>query len=341
MKISHILWLGCILMASVTSGSGQVVVVGHPYMKILYRNIENPIVVAVENHSCSDIVLRASHGELLQNDDCKYTLTIHERVREVHISVGLLDADSVRWIEREAFRVRSPEFKLLVLPQDDFDLSDTTGLYREYGYTRQWQDNDELQVVIQPVLTRVFYKLADNPFDIVVEGFNADQIVASARYGTISYSKDRPGFMYSIDECADTMEVITVGMLEDSGIRWLRRVPFPLLDIPQPELYISGLRGGNIDKARLLTTPVVWIAGTTTVHVYPPYKVESYAAIFIRNDSVLYADEKISGNRFPPELLELIENASPGDQIIINQVNASGARDKCWKEFPEVVLTIQ
>jgi len=340
MKILRIILLVCVLMGFAKISSGQTVVVSATNMKILFRDIENPLLVAVENHECNEIVLHASKGELLKRDDCYYVFRTKESVREVVISVGLTDGDSVRWIKNLSFRVRTPESEKWYLPEDDFDLSDTAGLNHEPSLARQLREGEELLVVIQPMLVQAFYRLVDNPFAIVIEGYGADQIVAFARYGDISYSDERSSFLYYTDNCVETTEVITIELIENNGIRWLRSVPIRLLSIPQPELYVSGLQGGNINKARLLASSNIWLAGTTTVHPYPPFKVEVYAAKYLRNDSLLYTNENITGNRFPAELMTLIKESVTGDKIIFNVVNASGFGDKCWQEFSPIELTI-
>lgn len=90
------------------SAMGQKAVVSATKMNILYRGVDNILHIAVENQPCSKIVVKSSPDSIIRLDDCRYNFRIDSiGQKDALIQVGIQERDSVKWLGKYWFRIKS------------------------------------------------------------------------------------------------------------------------------------------------------------------------------------------------------------------------------------------
>jgi len=104
-QLKYILTL-CLISSSLSYA--QNAVVAPVKMNVLYTGVDNPLNLAVENYSCSQIFLCAEYGTLQKtNDSCKYIYRAATYVTgKEFIYAGVYQDSSVVWIDTLHFRVK-------------------------------------------------------------------------------------------------------------------------------------------------------------------------------------------------------------------------------------------
>ncbi len=107
MRILHLyFWLISIFYSAFTFS--QSVSVEREGMNVLYQGIENPVSVAVENHRCSEILVKAEHGKIEKSEeDCSYKYKIEDcSINSTKIFVGVKNGNSINWIDTLEHRIK-------------------------------------------------------------------------------------------------------------------------------------------------------------------------------------------------------------------------------------------
>jgi len=85
----------------------QTVVVSPTKMNVVYRWLENPIKIVVENTPCSKVVVKVNSG-VLNGQGCEYTYLPNDTNFNIAIiSVGIVDSGKTKWIYNTEFRIKN------------------------------------------------------------------------------------------------------------------------------------------------------------------------------------------------------------------------------------------
>lgn len=137
--------MSCFLIIHSSVAIGQVVVVALTKMNVLYRGIDNPISIAVENYPCNRIVAVSKVGKLEKDTGCHYIFTDTSGAKEALIHVGVQEGDTVRWLSTYQFRIRN-------LPCPEITVADSRSRYHNKEVLLQ---NPELKLFYGESLFKV------------------------------------------------------------------------------------------------------------------------------------------------------------------------------------------
>jgi hypothetical protein len=93
-----------LLTLCISKASGQEVEISLPRMAVLYKDVDNPISIAVENYSCDRIIVYCSPGTLKKISGCHYIFRDSSSAKDGFIKVGIPSGDTVKWLSSFSFR---------------------------------------------------------------------------------------------------------------------------------------------------------------------------------------------------------------------------------------------
>ncbi len=106
------------------------------------------------------------------------------------------------------------------------------------------------QAVISPTKMNVLYIGVQNPIDISVSGFRADQISANISQGSLS--KGSTGYIAQVKTVGNA--TISVSVKDDNGrVRPMGSMLFRVKRVPSPVPKVAGLKSGSISRSLLLS----------------------------------------------------------------------------------------
>jgi len=164
----------------------------------------------------------------------------------------------------------------------------------------------------------VFYIGVDNPVSISVPGVANESVRASISNGTLSSTG---GGRYNVRVTSGTEAKITVSAEIDGQSRAMGTFPFRVRRVPDPVPYIAGVREGNIDKGRLIASPVI-VPRLENFEFDLSFSIVSYTFEIVQSGDII--DRQGSGNRLTPDMVNLIQNARRGTRCYITNIRASG-----------------
>jgi hypothetical protein len=90
--------------------SGQEVVVSLTKMNTLYRTLENPVRILIENQPAEKVTAKARYGSLTPGENpSEFWYYIEDcDVKEDRIIVGIKNKNGVKWIDTTVYRIKSP-----------------------------------------------------------------------------------------------------------------------------------------------------------------------------------------------------------------------------------------
>ncbi|HRZ43174.1 MAG TPA: GldM family protein [Bacteroidales bacterium] len=197
------------------------------------------------------------------------------------------------------------------------------------------------EVAIRPDNSSVIFTLIENPVKIVVENQQIKNIVAKANVGTLRPGMKPGEYFYFTDSCSLMSVQIFVGLKTRKGIKWIDTTSYRVKNATQPVLAVSWKKGGATWKDKLLERPKLelFFEDFFITDIY--FRVDTFSVEAYRNDSLIYSEYNVSGNRFSPDLIKFIDNEEPGYSLIFFDIRGSGPGSECWTRFEPVTILIR
>jgi beta-lactamase regulating signal transducer with metallopeptidase domain len=183
----------------------------------------------------------------------------------------------------------------------------------------------------------VVYIGIENPVNISVAGYKANEIAVAIDNGTITGDNGE----YVIKVAKPGKAVITV----KAGGKVVKETIFDAKFLSDPEVAISSpgsgrlIKGGRISKEALLAAGSIVIT-VENAKVNIPFKVVSFTMSIITNAHVQGMTATATNDRFSPEQIKLIQSMTTDQRIIIDDIIAAGPDGKARKMASSLVFTI-
>ncbi len=177
--------------------------------------------------------------------------------------------------------------------------------------------------VISPTKMNVLYIGVDNPIEVSVSGFSADQVHPRISQGSLS---KKGGSKYIARVRKSGKAYISVSVTDDQGnSRSMGKQEFRVKRVPDPVPTVAGKRGGGIKKSILLAQSGVK-ADLKNFDFDLKFRVVSFTVSATIGG--FEKSKKTSGARFSPEQTALMKKVRPGGKVYIENVKAKGPDGK-------------
>jgi gliding motility-associated protein GldM len=193
-----------------------------------------------------------------------------------------------------------------------------TGEYKEYGFNEEY-------VVAAPTATvsadamNVFYIGVENPVSISVPGVPNESVRASMSGGSIV---SKGNGKYAVTVTGGTEATINVSADMDGQTRAMGTFKFRIRRVPDPVPVIAGVRGGSVEKGRLLANPVI-IPLLENFVFDLSFSIVSYTFEIVQPNGDII-DKTGTGGRLTGEMVTYIQNARRGQRVYLTNIRASG-----------------
>ncbi|MFL5748777.1 MAG: M56 family metallopeptidase [Niastella sp.] len=195
------------------------------------------------------------------------------------------------------------------------------------------------KVVTAVALTKanVVYIGIENPVNISVAGYKANEIAVAIDNGTITGENGE----YVIKAAKPGKAVITV----KAGGKVVKETTFNAKYLAPPVASLTPpaggllIKGGRISKEALLKAGGI-ICTVENADIDIPFKVVSFTMSVITNDHVQGLTVTTANDRFSPEQIKLIQSMTKDQRIIIDDIAAAGPDGRVMKMPASMVFTI-
>jgi gliding motility-associated protein GldM len=192
------------------------------------------------------------------------------------------------------------------------------GGVKEYGFNEEY-------VVAAPTATvsadamNVFYIGVENPVSISVPGVPNESVRASMSGGSIV---SKGNGKYAVTVTGGTEATINVSADMDGQTRAMGTFKFRIRRVPDPVPVIAGVRGGSVEKGRLLANPVI-IPLLENFVFDLSFSIVSYTFEIVQPNGDII-DKTGTGGRLTGEMVTYIQNARRGQRVYLTNIRASG-----------------
>lgn len=177
--------------------------------------------------------------------------------------------------------------------------------------------------VISPTKMNVLYIGVDNPIEVSVSGFSADQVHPRISQGSL---RKKGGSKYIARVRKTGKAYISVSVTDDQGnARSMGRQEFRVKRVPDPIPTVAGKRGGGIKKSILLAQSGVK-ADLKNFDFDLKFRVVSFTVSATIGG--FEKSKKTTGARFSSAQLALMKKVRPGGKVYIENVKAKGPDGK-------------
>jgi hypothetical protein len=101
-------------------------------MNVFYIGVQNPLTIVVENHDCSEVVVKTSNGTIT-GSECNYSFLSYDTISNyTYLYIGVQKDSIVNWVDTIYFRFKRLPAPIATLSNpklNDFD----TDLYSQRG----------------------------------------------------------------------------------------------------------------------------------------------------------------------------------------------------------------
>ncbi len=177
----------------------------------------------------------------------------------------------------------------------------------------------EPSLTVSALKMNVFYIGVDNPVAISVPGIPAERLRPSITTGSL-----RPqagNYVVTVPRDARTT-TINVSADFDGEMRSMGKAEFRVKRVPDPIATVAGKSSGLIPKAALTAAGGVIPQMPADFEFELFFEIQSFTFVTVRGGDVF--ERNARGNRFSPEMKDLIDNARRGTKIWIENIIASG-----------------
>lgn len=192
----------------------------------------------------------------------------------------------------------------------------------------------EPSLTVSALKMNVFYIGVDNPVAISVPGIPAERLRPSITTGTM-----RPqagNYVVTVPRDARTT-TINVSADFDGEMRSMGNAEFRVKRVPDPIATVAGKSSGLVPKAALTAAGGVIPQMPADFEFELFFEIQSFTFVTVRGGDVF--ERNTRGNRFSPEMKDLIDNARRGTKIWIENIIASGPDGN--RQLGTIALQIQ
>lgn len=188
----------------------------------------------------------------------------------------------------------------------------------EYGFNEEY-------VVGAPTATvsadkmNVFYIGVDNPVTISVPGIPNEKVRPSISNGRLT---PQGGGKYVVRVDGGSESVISVAAELSGQTRSMGQVKFRVKRVPDPVPFIAGVREGNVEKGRIIASPVI-IPVLESFEFDLSFTIVSYTFEITMPGGDLIEIQG-SGNRLTQSMVQHIQSARRGQRVYLTNIRASG-----------------
>ncbi len=178
------------------------------------------------------------------------------------------------------------------------------------------QECEAQKAVVANLKMNVAYVGVANPLDILVEGYNWDDLNVTVSNGRIE--KNKKERLYDYFPKRQGKDYIVVAS-NKKPFKVIAKIEFRVKLIPDVYPYIAGVDRKKIQKDKLLHSDSieVMIRGFDWDH---GFIIQNYSIIILRKDSVLFIKNDFQGSLFPNALKKEFKKTKDGDKILLYNV---------------------
>ena len=224
------------------------------------------------------------------------------------------------------------------------------GTYKYAGIVRVTNPTGEVidypfnsdYIVAPPSLTvaatkmNVFYIGIDNPVAISVPGMADENISPSITTGALKRAADGNGWIVNISDRDVRATTINARARYEGRMINIGSQDFRVKRLPDPVAEVAGIKAGNIDKNTMLAAGAV-IPVMKDFQFDLHFTVNSFTMGTIINGD--WIPKNTRGNRFTPDMLNMIRNARRGQKFFLENIQATGP-DGITRTLNPISLTI-
>jgi hypothetical protein len=179
----------------------------------------------------------------------------------------------------------------------------------------------------------VLYIGVENPIKIAIANYPCNKIIVKPTYGYIIPTAKNCHFIYKIDSCNINKERIFFGIINNGTIKWLDSVEYRVKKTPDPEIIIDNNLNwiGPVTKNNLINSKIIAKIFDFDFECYS--EVVNYSIEIRRNDTLLFRETNINGNKFTEKLNSEILKSQKGDHFIFFDILIKSSQDKCIREL--------
>ncbi|MGZ5244975.1 MAG: type IX secretion system motor protein PorM/GldM [Bacteroidia bacterium] len=169
----------------------------------------------------------------------------------------------------------------------------------------------------------------ENPMSVSVPGFSDAQTIVNFSGGA-GQRKTGPGkYILKPDGSNRLIKVSVAAKMPDGSTKAMGQQEYRVRKVPNPEVLFGTKSGGVISRGELLTVSMV-NAGLGEGFAYEglKFQVKGYTFAMSPKAGGNSYFENVSGNRITGSIRAKLQNARPGDMIVIAQVDVVGPSGK-------------
>lgn len=183
----------------------------------------------------------------------------------------------------------------------------------------------------------VFYIGVDNPVSISVPGMALENITPRISNGTLRRDPNNNANWIVKVEMGTTKTVISANANSNGTIINMGSREFRVKRLPTPTAEIAMMTSGSIEKNLLLAAAGI-IPSMGDFDFDAKFDIQSFTMGTIRNGGDWFR-WRTNGNRFSGEMSEAIKNASKGQKLFFENIQAKGP-DGSIRTLNSIILTI-
>jgi len=194
-------------------------------------------------------------------------------------------------------------------------------------------------VAIELEKMNVLYISIDNPIKVIAQDYPCNMLVLKSKYGVIKPAINSCHYIYRTDSCNENSENIFVGVMLANTVKWLDTLEYRMKKIPDPTVIIANIFCSYIDRNLFLKAGFLR-AELLNMDFSLSYSIIQYSVDILRNDTVIYKEVGIAGNKFSSGLITEIEKSKTGDKYVFYDVEIK-SNDICSWKLPGTYYIIE
>ncbi|MBN2520796.1 MAG: gliding motility protein GldM [Bacteroidales bacterium] len=177
----------------------------------------------------------------------------------------------------------------------------------------------EANIIISPIKMNLFYVAVDNPVRISVPSVKTEQLRATINNGKIT----RQGNEFNVVPTKPGKAIVNVSAEIDGKLRSMGSMEFRVKTVPDPNVMIGGLTGGNIEKSLLTVLDGAYAVMPEWFEFELKFKIISFT-ISTTDKGGFVIDEATNSSKFTERQMSLFKNLSRGQKFTVEDVKAIG-----------------
>jgi len=211
-----------------------------------------------------------------------------------------------------------------------------TGYPTEYPFSTSFAVQRPTATVSATKMNLLYIGL-DNPVSISAPGIPADNIRPEISYGSLIRQPD--GTYVARNIPAGTSQLrITVNAVMEGVSRLVGTSDFRVRTVPDPVAYVGDRREGRVTRAQLLSAGGI-VARMENFEFDLTYQIKSFT--MVTTVSGFIRDYRSDSNRFTPEMIQAINQATRDQRIWFENITTHRGPDGIERSLPQISFIIQ